>query len=378
MNKRSHKITVLSFCSIVFLGMIHAQQVVAEEIDVTDNGAKANAEVSVSNTKQTNTQQNNTASVENNVSTEASTGNNTASNTTAGSNAIQTGNASADTTITNEANKAIVTQNNCCQTQQSSVNISGNGVGSSNTVNKNASTTNTVSTNNNVIVTNNIQQNLSTGNNKANSNNGNVTIKTGNISSTLKVKNGPLNVSKTNIPDSEQAFLVSIKGNGAGSTSYVSVKNNNNTIITTNNTASIINNLISQFETGNNEANFNNGDVVIKTGEIENLVALFNGPINVSSVTTDCGCKTKEHQEEKPQKPVGGSVPTSSSTSPSSSAGSSSSPSSETTTTSFGEFLPITGNNFLILALFGNVMMLLLGAYLRLRSGNSPGFALAI
>jgi hypothetical protein len=40
--------------------------------------------------------------------------------------------------------------------------------------------------------------------------------------------------------------------------------------------------------------------------------------------------------------------------------------------------LPSTGGNWLLFSLLGNIMMFFLGAYLRLRSGRSPGFVPSI
>jgi hypothetical protein len=43
-----------------------------------------------------------------------------------------------------------------------------------------------------------------------------------------------------------------------------------------------------------------------------------------------------------------------------------------------GDTLPIIGTNWLLLAILGNALILIFGAFLRLHSGNSPGLRFAL
>jgi hypothetical protein len=331
--------------------------------------------------------------VKNEVHTIAETGGNSTSSNTGGNTTIATGDANAATQVKNAANTSVVDANGCnCQSQSAATTVSGNGTGSQ-TVATNANTSQTnVSVTNGAKIKNNITINANTGNNTAQNNTGGDTIiKTGDINVVTKVDNGPINTSKVAVQGNTtiNSFL-KIAGNGAFSENKEAEHNNSNTNIHVDNIATILNNVSTNLNTGNNSANFNvGGYTVIVTGNID-VQTLIKNVANFSLVEVVCGCKKEiankpnkpfTPNEEVPNQPsvpappttsVGGPGGPSSSGSSGSSSGSSSSSSPSSTT------LPVTGNIMLFFFLVGNVMLFFLGMYLRLRSGRSPGYPIAL
>lgn len=376
MNKRTQKLSILAFCMMFVFGITVTPHAIAEEITITGNGAASESTVVTTTNNQTHVEQNNNANITNNVSTTTNTGNNAASQNTGGSTVINTGNAAANTTVSNQANQSVVNTECCKPATNNSVTVSGNGAGSVNNAAVSHTNTNTVTVNNHATINNKISTYANTGNNTANFNNGDVVIKTGDIKAKTTVNTGPINLSYIKIPQANansNPFKLAIVGNGAYSYNNVDLNETNDTTILVNNAADIINELHNKYNTGGNEANFNNGDIAILTGDIDANVAI-NNIANISKVEVDCKC---EKEKEKPSVPVGAPLPPTTTTTTTTTT--TSTPGGDTPHHVFsGPNLPVTGNNWLILALFGNIMMLLLGAYLRLRSGRSPGFVPAL
>ena len=134
--------------------------------------------------------------------------------------------------------------------------------------------------------------------------------------------------------------------------------------------------------TGDNTADRNtDGDVDIKTGDVK-VVTKIENDVNKSEVVVECGCEEEKPEEEKPpkeeeEKPVG--APVGSSNPPTKAAEKpSEQKKGEVLSAAIGDILPATGTPWFILAILGNLVMLLLGTVLRLRSGRSPGLAYAI
>ncbi|MBA3724258.1 MAG: hypothetical protein H0W89_05225 [Candidatus Levybacteria bacterium] len=376
MNKQNKNIAVLSFSFMWVMSLTFTPHALAEQITITGNGAESVNEVVVTKKNESVTQQTNNADIVNNISNNASTGDNTASFNTNGNTSIQTGDATVVTEVTNTANTSIVEQKNCCDSQQGTVTVSGNGANSHNNANVSSNYTANVRVYQNANIVNDITTYANTGNNRANYNNGDSLIRTGDIKAKTHITSGPINLSYVSVPlYSNKPLSVTIIGNGFGSWNTVNVHDEDDTNIDIENVATVINDLKEHYSTGDNKADYNNGDVAILTGDIASYTSIDNGPINVSVVKVDCACD-KDTDKEVPVAPVGGTIPPPSQASPSSG-------SSVPAITTAAEILaattlPITGNNWLALALFGNIMMLLLGAYLRLRSGRSPGYNVAL
>ncbi len=377
MNKQNKNIAVLSFSFMWVMSLAFTPHVLAEQITITGNGAESVNEVVVSKENTSTTQQTNNADITNSITNEVSTGNNSTSFNTGGDTAVQTGDATVVTEVTNTANTSIVEQKNCCEAQQGTVTVSGNGANSYNEANVSSNYTNNVNVYQNANIVNDITTYANTGNNQANYNNGDSIIRTGDIKAKTNVTSGPINFSYVSVPSySKKPLSVNIIGNGFGSWNTVNVDDDSDTNIHIENVATVINDLKEHYSTGDNKADYNNGDVVILTGDIESYTSIDND-VNTSVVDVDCKCdKEEDKDKEVPVAPVGGNVPPSSQASPSN--GSSVPAITTAAEVIAAATLPITGNNWLVLALFGNIMMLLLGAYLRLRSGRSPGYNVAL
>jgi len=376
MVHESKKIVLFLASLTLLFSSIVVPNALAEEIVVTGNGAESTNAVTVASTNQTNVSANNTATITNTINATANTGNNTANENTGGSSTIVTGNVTQNAMVTNDANVSVVSQPCCVSASPATIAITDNGAHSDNTLtNTNSSQTNvTISNAANIINTLTVHAN--TGGNSANNNNGNVTIKTGNIILNNTVVNDAINRANISLAtnDSSRETIVNISGNGAFSLSNITLAAQKDTHVAIFNISDILNNITARAETGNNQGNGNHGDVTITTGDVA-VQTIISNKANVSETTVDCGCKKEQPQtpSNDPEQPVSAPAPSSASS------GSSSSSSSSNTTTGavLGATLPVTGNNFLILVIIGNILMLIFGAYLRLRSGNSPGARLA-
>lgn len=367
-----NKIQIISlFMLATFL--LLGKTVQAEEIVVTNNGSGSNNEVNVSQSLNTTVQQSNTADITNEVSASANTGENTASGNTGGDTTIATGNIDSLTSINNAANTNTTTVDCCLAGGQ--VTTAGNGAGSDNTININQSSSTTITAYNTATITNSIRGYASTGNNTANFNNGDSRIYTGNIWVNEKIINGPINVNNISASvGGNGGNDVSVAGNGAWSDNKINLSNNFNLWVDVNNEANIYNKTLWNLITGNNDAKGNVGNVDIVTGDIVFKSVIVN-EANVNKVTVDCCQK----EEEKPAPPPTEKV-TPQTTTVSDGRGGESKPSDggrggEVLAAAVGKILPVTGNNWLMYALLGNMLMLIMGAYLRLRSGRSPTFA---
>lgn len=348
----------------------------AEEIAITGNGSDSSNEISITQSQDTNASQNNDASVNNDISISTNTGDNSASDNTNGDTAIKTGNTEVKTNISNNVNNSVASTT-CCPTITHSYGsqavISGNGAGSNNNFSANNTNTATVAVNNNASITNNISGYANTGSNTANDNSGDVLITTGNISVQEKIKNtGNTSYVNLGLP-LEKEYMVKIFGNGAYSNNEVDFINDNTIEVIVNNTADITNSNDWILNTGDNKANDNNGEVTIKTGDITFEKEIVND-VNKSAVDTTC-CE-KEEEKEKPQPVTPAEKPVSPSN-PGGHGGNPSNPSKDEVQSAMVEVLPVTGNLWFFLALAANIALLIFGTYMRLRSGRSPGLAIA-
>jgi len=177
------------------------------------------------------------------------------------------------------------------------IQISGNGAGSSNYANVTQVSSTNVTQTNNANVTNNVTASASTGENEAKFNTGgNVTISTGNANITANVSNA-LNSNAAEVKCCTTGNTdVLIKGNGADSNNTVNLTQTGTTNVTQNNNANVNNNVDASADTGDNEANSNTGgDVTIKTG---------NATVN-SSVSTQANSNSAKI---KPAAGSGGST----------------------------------------------------------------------
>lgn len=165
------------------------------------------------------------------------------------------------------------------------ISVSNNGAGSNSNVLINNSSSSTVEQTNNANIQNNVNSDSNTGGNQASSNSGNSTIQTGSVDSSTSITNQNIN---TNVLENKGCgcggdTTSAIDGNGSDSINYINLSSTNLIDITQTNSAQIINNSTANANTGNNQANSNNGDAVIRTGNITSLISILNKNINLNS-----------------------------------------------------------------------------------------------
>lgn len=356
----------------------------AESLTITGNGDGSSNDVSVSQSHEANVTQDNTAQVSNDVAVSANTGDNSANANTSTDTAITTGDVTVQTSIATDLNASVADVNNCCDSSGYTAEISGNGSDSNNSLNHSINTSTNVGVNQQATITNIVTGTAITGNNSANDNNGNVSIVTGDITVDEKLKTNA-NFSMASIQSGGLGnYLLKIAGNGSGSVNTITLREDNESIVKISHVADIFNRNVWNLITGNNDANGNNGNVDIKTGDIKVTIDIDN-TTNISAVKIECECDTPPPPPPPPCQGDGCNPPPppppSDNHKPGDSKGDGSSNppgSGSVLGTTTGELLPATGNPWMILAILGNLLLLIFGAVLRLRSGRSPGLAFAI
>lgn len=371
-------IIALSFVAVL---PIATHVAYAEEFVITSNGSGSSNTIEATSSTTNSVEQSNQANVNNEVNTNTNTGGNQASANTGGDVNIQTGNTQTNTNVENDLNNSTVDSTACCESSDGSITITANGANSTSAVGYTSTTTNTTTVNQNATITNNITGVANTGGNKANNNLGKVNIFTGNIKVNESVKTN-VNESFVKVATGgNKAFDIKISGNGADSVNLINLTNLSENIVNVQNNADIFNQSIWTLITGNNEANGNNGDVTIKTGSIEVSVTIENNA-NHNEVIVDCGCVPTPPPPPPPCTGDGCNPPSNGGNGGNGGGGnggggnggggSSSGPSSSSPSK---DVLPATGMPWMIMLLLGNLLMLLFGMVLRLRSGNSPSIA---
>lgn len=349
----------------------------AEEITVSGNAADSSNNVNISSSQSNEVAQTNNAQVSNQVELSSNTGDNTASENNGGDVNIDTGNANATSEIVNAGINQSYTQIDCCP-QDTTLQIKGNGSDSNNNITYSQNSNTNVNVNNSASINNYVKGTANTGYNTANENNyGSVSIVTGNIDAQDVIKNTSINISEVKAPNGVGGSVyISVNGNSDSSNNSVNLTNESSININVQNSADIVNNSQWDLNTGGNKANKNNGgDVEIETGDIVFRSTIENTGVNVSIVDVNC-C-----EEEKGPPPDSNPPPTTPPTNNPGNGGggggqggSSSGPSAGAV---LGQILPVTGNYSMVLFLIGNIAMLFLGGYLRLRSGRSPNLLFA-
>lgn len=374
--------TISAFGVLASLSAVSPQIVSAEQIVIESNGSGSSNEVNVTVQSETTVEQTNNVEITNNVDASANTGNNEANNNTGENTTIETGDAEVNVDITNVGNSNTVNQDCCTAQTPGTVSISGNGAGSVN----NTNITNTYQTNvsiaNNASVTNNVNGKAVTGKNSANGNLGDVAIKTGNITASESIHNGPFNVNSVSVSTpANGSFSISIKNNGADSENKVVLNDTVENSVTITNSFDVINESDWELVTGKNSADGNLGDVFIGTGNISFESSITNeGNINVVEVTC-CPDEPDKPEEPKtpPTNPPGGNNGGNNGGSSGGGNGSSGSGDGRGGPGAvLGEMLPATGGGFFFIFLLTNTLFLLFGLFMRLRAGRSPGLALSI
>jgi len=373
-------IKVSAISAFGLLASLQVQSVFAEEIVIENNGSGATSDVHVKSEAKTDVNQENTVEIANNVDVQANTGGNESLGNTNGNTTIETGDVTVDVNIHNSGNVSVSDTSCCTKDTPSEVTISGNGAKSTNTVNASNTSYTTGDVTNTANVTNNINGQAVTGKNNTSHTTGDVTIKTGSIHAKETILNGPFNLSYIQADLEKQGYIVSISGNGSSSENTVTLHTLFDTSTLENNQLTVYNRSAWDLITGENKASKNNGDVVIKTGDVVYKSEITNKG-NVNYVDVTCCEKDKPVTPDQPDNPLppsnGGNGGNGGGNGGSGSSGGSSG-SGNGVGSSIGDILPATGGSFLLLFLLVNSVFLLFGAFMRLRAGRSPALALAI
>jgi len=368
---------------ILFLSA--TQYAYALELEITGNSNGGNNEVTASVEQTTSVSQTNTASVTNTVSADANTGNNATGNN-AGDASITTGSVTADVSVNNTLNQSSADVN-CCTTDPnpSAVTVTGNSNNGNNesTVAKTATTQ--VSVTNHASVFNVVNGTANTGGNKADNNTKAVTIETGNITHHETINNQGINIVSVSVSKSAGIVNVKIANNTNDGDNKVVLTYNQNDVFSVYNKLNLTNISIWNFNTGNNTAENNAGPVTIITGSIASTSDIVNKDINASHISVTCCAKGGDGEEvTPPEEHNPPSIPPEqqpAQPSPNVSNGGNGGGVGGVTTSSIGEILgailPATGASFWLFATIANILMFLLGLYLRLRAGRSPCYVYA-
>lgn len=362
---------------ILYFGSIIAKPVLAEEIVISGNGDSSVNQASVTSENQVTVSQTNQASITNNISVNADTGGNTANSNSGENTSIETGSVNINTTVTNSANQSDVNIT-CCPAEDKKVLISDNSALSQNSINAAITNNTTVIVSQIASIDNNLKVTANTGSNRADYNAGNVNITTGNISVKTNTKNSKINDSLIKLPlDPNLDFLAKISNNSYLSENRINTSLNGSFLTYINNLADITNNLDIDANTGKNAAEFNNGDVAIKSGDVIIASNVENDQIDSSIVSFSCCSSENKNQTPPPSQPgsSGGGVVSSSGGNGGGGSGSSggSGGGEVLGSSSSGQILPSTGSSWVLMLTLLSALMFSLGLYLRLHPGQDPG-----
>lgn len=376
------KIIIFTFVSLGYVLTINNAW--AEDLVISDNGAGSDNNIAISKPTTTEVSQDSSANVNNDTQTTANSGGNTASDNN-GDASIQTGDVTVEEKLKTEANQSIV-DIPCCPTPITAT-ISGNGADSENNIDIQSNSETNIDVNQSATVNNSSQGVASSGNNNASDNNGSVSIETGNVNVEQETINKGINFSSVQVPQgSSGETKLKISGNGADSSNSISLTDNQSTSISVDNNAEIENTIEWEVITGNNIAEGNLGDVLIRTGDANLNILLENGPINISEVIINC-CEeaiiTPAQQPpqggnpENPPSPTGEQQPPSVPSAPSptssiSQAAQAAGAAAQEVLGIAGEVLPISGSFWIVILTLISSILFFLGLYLRLHPGRDP------
>ncbi len=341
------------------------------ELEVSGNGNQSVSSTEVDTHSSQSVVTTNQAAITNTVDSDANTGENTVSGNT-GNGSVSTGSITNKTQVDNSANTSSVTNPDCCS-GASSTKITGNGAGTMNSADVKTNQSTVVTSTNKAIILNNIQSYGNTGGNSVSYNKGNSVLETGKVTINTTVTNSSINNTSitTSTSDADPA-TVTISDNGEGSVNTVNYTENTQKSLFVVNNASIENNILTVGNSGQNKMIGNIGNVSLKTGDVVLNTSLENVGINSTIVNATSCCVPDKPSPEQPGHggviiPDPSPVVTHSSSIASGIGGG-----GEVLAAAVGAVLPATGSNMGMWAAVFNVFMLLMGLYLRNRSGRAP------
>lgn len=377
--------TSLLRLAIVAVGMIvPLEQATALEILVTGNGASSQQAVVVAAEKDANVSQQNDTTADTEVLSSHNTGSNTISDTTGSVSSITTGDISEVVAISTEANSNSAVVNQCCA-QDTVVKVTNNGAGSTNDVDMAISRTLGVSTHQQAIIRQSHVSNGETGNNHIDDTTGaESTIETGSIVTDHDLSvDVNRSVVSAQVPG-EGITTIKIAGNGTDSVTLVSYTSNKVFDILVQHSEELVNSIIADYSTGNNFINgLTGGSALIITGDISSEASSSTTGSTSAVSLTDVSCSTDDPGDGPGDVYV--TPPNTTVTSPAvSSTGSSGSDSTASNAVGGAilgmteSLLPSTGADSLYAFLIANILMLVFGCYLRLRSGRAPAIRVVL
>ncbi|HZE86819.1 MAG TPA: hypothetical protein VE090_01295 [Methylomirabilota bacterium] len=252
------------------------------DVTISKNGTKSDNDVNLNTNGGTFVNQANNANVVNNVNAKSETGNNKANGNTGGTNGdvhVQSGNASTNVSVSTTANANVATVNGGNGSNgNSSVTISENGAHSDNDVNLHQNSAIVLDQANKSNIVNNVDADAFTGKNKANDNTGgDVTVQSGNANSNVDVRNMVnFNAADVDCGCLLDSLNVTVSKNGDKSDNDVNADSKTISSADQGNGAFLVNNIDGDAKTGDNKANDNGGDPLVKSGNINSSTDVNN------------------------------------------------------------------------------------------------------
>lgn len=280
-----------AIATVAILANAYAPAFAGTTINITNNAADSDNDAVVKTESETKVTQNNTANFTNNINGDANTGDNDANKNNGGSVTVDTGDATVNATVNNSANQNWA-QVDCCSNGDTEVKIAGNGADSNNTVNLKTESEVKVDQDNDADFYNYVNGDAKTGNNDANKNNGgDVTVETGDASVRVAASNWA-NANSARVGSSGDSSSISLKilDNAADSDNDIVVEKKSKTKVDQDNNADFYNYVDADSNTGDNDANENNGgSVEVNTGDAGVDVTVDN-MANFNWADVNCGC----------------------------------------------------------------------------------------
>jgi hypothetical protein len=236
--------------------------------------------------------QSNEADIDNDVDVDANTGDNSAEDNTGGSVEISTGDTDTKVEVSNTVNSNSA-QVDCCTSNDTTVEISGNGTGSENTAGVTQTNTTGVWQDNDADVDNDVDVDSETGDNDAEDNTGgDVSVETGDADVTVKLSTtANMNTAVVGGGSSDPSSLdVLVTGNGSDSVNDVALALVKDITVVQENDADVDNDVDVDSSTGDNDVEDNTGgETGIDTGDATTDVTVDN-LVNFNGADVDCGC----------------------------------------------------------------------------------------
>jgi hypothetical protein len=273
-------------------------------ITIKGNGDSSDNNANITRNQTTTVVQSNTATVSNNVSSNATSGGNDANRNTGGDVTIDTGSALSETSVKNELNLNRAHVDGCCDGGDVEVKIKGNGVDSRNTAELELSGRTDIYQDNEASVYNNVDSNAKTGYNDANRNTGgDVYIVTGDAKAVADVKTkANANIAVVGGSGDGGSLEADIKGNGDNSSNTIDIDRDPSIALVQANHARVRNDVDADAISGKNDANRNTGgDFTIDTGmawadvEVDTLANFNLASVDCECVFEDVEAKVKEN-----------------------------------------------------------------------------------